>query len=86
VSGTTGFQVFNFNGAAVPTKLSSLKLSGIQIDQVTWDKAGHLFALSYEKAKLYIFNVSKKDGVVEIGSPISVPGAYGSTGIIVVPK
>lgn len=86
VSGTTGFQVFNFNGAAVPTKLYSLKLSGIQIDQVTWDKAGHLFALSYEKAKLYIFNVSKKDGVVEIGSPLSVPGAYGSTGILVVPK
>jgi hypothetical protein len=82
----SGVEIFNFNGAAVPTRLAPLKLSGIPFDQLTWDRANHLFALSYEKAKLYIFNVSKTEGVDEIGAPISVPGAYGLTGIIVVPK
>jgi hypothetical protein len=86
INGNSGFQVFNFNGAALPTKLSPLKLSGIQFNQATWDKADHLFALSYKSAKLYVFNVSKADGVVEIGEPVGVSGAYGLTGIIVVPK
>ena len=84
INGNSGFQVFNFNGAALPTKLSPLKLSGIQFDQVTWDKAGHFFALSYEAQKLYVFNVSAAHGVVQIGEPTIVHGAYGLTGIIVV--
>jgi hypothetical protein len=86
IYGDSGFQVFNFNGAALPTKLSSLKLSGTQFNQAVWDKADHLFALSYKSAKLYVFSVSKAEGVVEIGEPIGVSGAYGLTGIIVVPK
>jgi hypothetical protein len=86
IIGNSGFQVFNFNGAALATKLSPLKLSGVPFDQVAWDKAEHLFALSYKTAKLYIFNVSKEEGVAEIGAPISVSGAYGVTGIIVVPR
>jgi hypothetical protein len=86
IGGYSGFQVFNFNGAALPTQLSPLMRSGVQFDQVTWDKADHLFALSYEAQELYIFNVSKARGVVEIGEPMIIPGAYGLTGIIVVPK
>jgi hypothetical protein len=86
IGGYSGLQVFNFNGAAPPTELAPVKISGVQIDQVTWDKADHLFALSYEAQELYIFNVSAAKGVVEIGEPIIVPKAYGLTGIIVVPK
>ena len=84
--GGDGLEVFNFNGAAVPTKLTGLLLPSTRIDQVAWDKSDHLFALSHESHELYMFNVSKAKGVVEIGSPVSVPGAYGLTGIIVVPK
>jgi hypothetical protein len=86
IGGSSGIQVFNFNGAAPPTELAPLMVSGVQFDQVTWDKADHLFALSYEAQELYIFNVSAAKGVLEIGLPIIVPGAYGLTGIIVVPK
>jgi hypothetical protein len=86
IGGGSGIQVFNFNGAAVPTQLSPLKLSEVQIDQVRWDKAGHLFALSYESQELYVFNVSTAHGLFQIGEPISVHGAYGLTGIIVVNK
>ena len=85
IGGSSGIQVFNFNGAALPTNLDAVA-PGVQFDQVTWDKADHLFALSYEAQELYIFNVSKAKGVVEIGLPMIVPGAYGLTGIIVVPK
>lgn len=83
--GGSGVQVFNFNGAALPINLATV-VQGVQFDQVTWDKADHLFALSYEAQELYVFSVSKAKGVVEIGEPMIVPGAYGLTGIIVVPK
>jgi hypothetical protein len=49
----------------------------VQIDQVAWDKADLLFALSYEAHALYIFNVSAAKGVVQIGEPISEPGLSG---------
>lgn len=83
--GGLGIQVLNFNGAAPPSYLATV-VPGVEFDQVTWDKANHLFALSYEAQELYIFNVSKAKGVVKIGLPMIVPGAYGLTGIIVVPK
>jgi hypothetical protein len=82
VSGS-GVQVFNFNGAALPTELAPVRISGVSIDRVTWDNADHLYALSYGAHELYVFNVSTARGVVEIGEPIVVPGAYGLTGIIV---
>lgn len=84
VAGTAGLQVFNFHGAGLPTRLTGLLLPGTQIDQVAWDKEDHLYALSYETHKLYVFNVSTARGAVQIGEPISIPGAYGLTGIIVV--
>jgi hypothetical protein len=86
VAGTAGLQVFKFNGAGLPTRLTALLLPGTQIDQVAWDKADHLYALSYETQKLYVFNVSAAHGAVQIGEPTIVHGAFGLTGIIVVPK
>jgi hypothetical protein len=79
-----GFQVFNFNGAAVATKLTGRLLPGIQIDQITWDKLDHLYALSYEAGKLYVFTVSAH-GATQVES-IGVSGGYGNVGIVVVPK
>jgi hypothetical protein len=86
IGGTSGFQVFNFHGAALPTELGPVRISGVRIDQVTWDNAGHLYALSYGAHKLYVFKVSTATGVVQIGEPINIPHAYGLTGIIVVPR
>jgi hypothetical protein len=83
--GGQGFQVFNFNGVALPTQLSPLMLQGTRIDQLAWDGAENLFALSYSSGTLYVFSVSAK-GVTQIGEPLAVPGAYGLTGIIVVNK
>jgi hypothetical protein len=82
--GGGGVRVFNFRGVAPPTILTPLLLPGVQIDQVTWDKADHLYAVSYETQKLCIFNVCGEGGT-EIES-ISIPGVYGNNGIIVVPK
>lgn len=91
---TGGIQVFKFNGAKPPTALTKLLLPGVEIDQLAWDKQDHLYALSYAynmssspegKAELYVYSVGSTVKQVE-GSPYSVPGAYGVTGMIVASK
>lgn len=86
VGGTTGLQVFHFNGASSATADGGVLLPNVEVDQVAWDKNNHLFALSYSTGKLYVFTAAS-DGTMEpAGSPYNVPGAYGWTGMIVVPE
>lgn len=81
-----GLQMFHFNGASPITKFSSLMLPGISIDQLAWDNNNHLYALSYASNKLYVYTVTTT-GVSEVAnSPFTVNNAYGSSGLIVVPK
>jgi hypothetical protein len=78
--------VFNFNGAKPPTVLTGLLLPMSQIDQIAWDKADRLYALSYESSELYVYDVTTKGAVADAGSPYKSTGSYGVTGLIVVPK
>jgi hypothetical protein len=72
VAGTTGVQLFNFNGAAPMTAATGLiAVDGPQ--QLAWDNYGHLFVLSV--SKLYIFNATDKGLVQAAGSPHSIPNA-----------
>lgn len=91
IGNNDGMQVFKFNGAKPPTALTKLLLPGTEIDQLAWDKQDHLYALSYAysmssnpegKAELYVYSVGSTVKQVQ-GSPYSVPGAYGVTGMIV---
>jgi hypothetical protein len=84
--GGDGLQVLNFSGAEPPTGLTGQLLPSVQVDQVAWDKANHLYALSYETEELYVYDVTKKGAVAAAGSPYKSAGAYGVTGVIVVPK
>jgi len=86
VAGHTGLQIFHFNGAAPLTTFSSLLLPTVNIDQVKWDNSSHLYALSYESQKIYVFTVTPTNINEVSGSPYAVGGAYGITGLIVVPK
>ena len=86
VGESAGLQVFHFNGAAPATVDGDTLLSNIPISQVQWDKQNHLYALSYEQGKLYVFNVTS-GGVTEApGSPYTIEKPYGWVGLIVVPK
>jgi hypothetical protein len=82
VGGYPGLQVLAFNGAAPMTVYGQPVLPTTNVDQVAWDDSGHLYALSYDSAELYVFTVG--DELIQ-EAEYSVPGAYGVTGLIVVP-
>jgi len=67
VAGSGGLQVFHFNGQNAITRYTQL-LTTSQIDQIAWDHANHLYALSRSAGQLFIFTVT----------PTSVTGVQGS--------
>jgi len=82
VAGPLGLQVFHFNGASPITRYTGL-LTKDNISQVFWDNANHLYAISTNAGKLYVFTVTPSSVRQAPGSPHSIPGA-GS--LIVLPK
>ena len=86
VGGLPGLQISHFNGASPATADGGVLLSKVEIDQVGWDKSNHLYALSYPSGKLYVYTVTSTGITEAAGSPYKVPGPYGLTGIVVVPK
>ena len=82
VSGLSGLQVFRFNGANPIKKLTGLIATG-WVDQVYWDNLDHLYAISAQSGKLYVFTVTSKGATQAPGSPhrISRPQS-----LIVLPK
>ncbi len=73
VAENSGFQVFNFNGADPVTQLTGL-LTSDPIDEVRWDSAGHLYAMSDSAAKVYVFTVSSGGATPSLGSPYAIAG------------
>ena len=57
VAGSTGLQLFRFNGSAPATRYTGL-LTTDGIDQMFWDKSNHLYAISRTTGKLYVFTAS----------------------------
>jgi hypothetical protein len=80
-----GLQVFHFNGAEPITPYSAV-LTSVPIDQIHWDKDNHLYALSYSKNQLFVYTITPTTIKEAPGSPYTVKGAYGTSGLIVVPK
>ena len=74
VGGTSGLQVFHFNGANPVTSYTGL-LTDTEIDQMFWDNDNHLYALSRTAGKLYVFTVTPTTHSEAPGSPYSIPGA-----------
>jgi hypothetical protein len=62
-----GLEVFHFNGANPITPYKTL-LKGVPIDAVRWDNANHLYAMSYDTNRIYVYTVT----------PASITGAPGS--------
>jgi hypothetical protein len=82
VAGTSGLQVFHFNGANPITKYTGL-LTRDDVDQVFWDNSNHLFAIGRAAGELWVFTVTPTEVVAAPGSPYSIPGAEN---LIVLPK
>lgn len=82
VGGTTGLQVFHFNGASPITHYTSL-LTKDSIDQLFWDNANHLYAISRAAGKLYVFTVTPTSVSQAPGSPHTITKPQN---IIVLPK
>jgi len=75
-SGTSGLQVFHFNGANPITRYSAT-LTKTPIDSIRWDKANHLYALSFSTGKLFVYTVTPTSITPAPGSPYLIRGATG---------
>ncbi len=82
VAGTTGLEVFHFNGASPVTSYTGL-LTKDEVDQVFWDNSNHLYGISHSLGKLYVFTVTTTSHSQAPGSPYSITGAEN---LIVLPK
>jgi hypothetical protein len=72
--GTNGLRVFQFNGADPITPYSKT-LTTAAIDQTHWDETNHLYALSNETNKLYVYTVTPTSISEAPGSPYTISGA-----------
>jgi hypothetical protein len=82
VGGTAGFQIFHFNGANPITKFTGL-LTGNTIDQIFWDNANHVYAISLQAGKLFVWTVTSTGATRAPGSPRLIPNVQN---LIVLPK
>jgi len=71
VAGTSGLQVFHFNGANPITKFTGLLANG-EVDHVMWDEANHLYAISTSAGKLMVFTVTTTAAKEAPGSPYAI--------------
>ena len=71
IAGTSGLQVFHFNGANPATRFTGL-ITTDEVDQIFWDNANHLYAVSRSAGKLFVFNATSKSCVPAEGSPYSI--------------
>jgi len=68
---STGLEVFNFDGENPITPLTGI-LTSDAIDEVRWDGADHLYAITNSAGKLYVFSVNASGAVAVSGSPYVV--------------
>jgi hypothetical protein len=76
VSGTTGLEVFHFNGANPVTTYTGL-LTTDEVDQVFWDNDNHLYAIGEGAGKVWVFTVTPTayDQAADSPYAVSQPGA-----------
>jgi len=82
VAGTAGLQVFHFNGSQPITHYTGL-LATEQIDQMFWDNANHLYAISCSGNKLFVFTITPTSVNQAPGSPYTITNPQN---IIVLPR
>jgi len=71
IAGQEGLQVFHFNGASPITHYTGL-LTPDPITQVFWDNDNHLYAISQDTGKLFVFTITPTTHQQAPGSPHTV--------------
>jgi hypothetical protein len=69
VAGSSGLQIFHFNGSAPITHYTGV-LPVLVVNQMFWDNANHLYVLT--NAKLYVFTVTPTAFSQASGSPYTI--------------
>ena len=82
VAGSAGLQIFHFNGANPITKFTG-RLTSSPIDQVFWDNANHVYAISRKAGKLVVYTVTSTGVTQAPGSPHAITSVEN---LIVLPK
>jgi hypothetical protein len=82
VGGSAGFQIFHFNGANPITKFTA-RLTSSPINQIFWDNANHVYAISYQAGKLFVWTVTSTGVTRAPGSPHAITNLQN---LIVLPK
>ena len=81
VAGTTGLEVFHMNGANPITPYTGL-LTNVPVDQMFWDNADHLFAISRSGNRLFVFTITPTSFAPGPNSPL----IGNPQGVIVLPR
>jgi hypothetical protein len=71
VAGAGGLQIFHFNGDDPVTAATGLVVRQ-EVDQMYWDKSGHLYAIGQSAGKLWVFTVTPTGYSQAPGSPYSI--------------
>ena len=82
VGGSSGFQIFHFNGANPITKFTGL-LTSSPINQIFWDNSNHVYAISQQAGKLFVYTVTSTGVTQAPGSPHAIKSPQN---LIVLPK
>jgi hypothetical protein len=82
VAGTAGLQVFHFNGSQPITHYTGLLVTE-QIDQMFWDNANHLYAISCSGNKLFVFTITPTSVSQAPGSPYTITNPQN---LVILPK
>jgi len=73
VAGTGGLQLFGFNGENPITTLTGPVIT-VPLDQIFWDNANHIYAISRTLGRLYVLCVTAKGVMPAPGSPHAISG------------
>ena len=71
VAGSAGLQVFHFNGSDPITHYTA-RLTTDSIDQMFWDNANHLYAISRSTNNLFVFTITPYSAKQAPGSPYTI--------------
>jgi 6-phosphogluconolactonase (cycloisomerase 2 family) len=71
VAGQEGLQIFHFNGASPITHYTGL-LTSDPINQMFWDNNNHLYAISQNSGKLFVFTITPTGHQEAPGSPYTI--------------
>ncbi len=71
IAGQEGLQIFHFNGANPITAYTGL-LTSDSINQLFWDNANHLYAISQASDKLFVYTITPTGYAAAPGSPYTI--------------